>query len=290
MSARILGRTPLDIAFARDSTGLLLAAMVALIAYLVAFGGFVLVLLGDDIRAWNVSLSNSLTLQLPAETSSARLEMSLALLHQTPGIAAARMLEPGETARLLEPWLGPAAATETLPVPRLVDIRVEPGTPVDIADLRQKLASVVPDMQLDDHGASLGAHRRAALGLAILIAVGLAIVAVLAVALTAALTNLRLAVHRATMELLHLLGAEDAAIAWPVQITALRDGLVGGAIGAAAALFTLFATGHLLPLDASPTLADWRLWGVALAVVTVIACAAMSAARVSVLRRLYGMT
>jgi cell division transport system permease protein len=290
MSARILGRTPLDIAFARDSTGLLLAAMVALIAYLAAFGGFVLVLLGDDIRAWNVSLSNSLTLQLPAETSSARLEMSLGLLHQTPGIAAARMLEPAETARLLEPWLGPAAATETLPVPRLVDIRVEPGMPVDIADLRQKLASVVPGMQLDDHGASLGAHRRAALGLAILIAVGLAVVAVLAVALTAALTNLRLAVHRPAMELLHLLGAEDIAIARPVQITALRDGLVGGAIGGGAALFTLFATGRLLPLDASPTLADWRLWGVALAVVTVIACAAMSAARISVLRRLYGMT
>jgi len=289
MSARILVRTPLDIAFARDSTGLLLAAMAALLAYLAAFGGFVLVLLGDDIRDWNVSLSNSLTLQLPAETSSARLEMTLALLHQTPGMAAARILEPAETARLLEPWLGPAAVTETLPVPRLVDILIEPGTTVDIADLRQKLASIVPGMQLDDHGASLGAHRRAALGLAILVAVGLAVVAVLAVALTMALTNLCLAVHRATVELLHLLGADDVAIAGPVQMTALRDGLVGGAIGVGAALFTLFATARLLPLDASPTLADWRLWGVALAVVAVIGCTAMSAARLSVLRRLYGM-
>ena len=82
-------------------------------------------LLSDDLREWQRSLDNSWTLQIPAEISAARIETILALLRQTAGIRGARLLEPAETAKLLEPWLGPAAATATLPVPRLVDVQVD---------------------------------------------------------------------------------------------------------------------------------------------------------------------
>src|SRR5262249_50553758 len=112
MSARAFGRTPLDLAFARDQIGLLLAAMLAPIAYLAALGGLALVLLGDDERAWNRSLGTSMTLQIPAETSAPRIEMVLALLRQTAGIAGVRALDTAETTRLLEPWLGTAAAID----------------------------------------------------------------------------------------------------------------------------------------------------------------------------------
>ena len=128
MSARAFGRTPLDLAFAPDTTGLLLAAILALVCYLAALGGFTLVLLADDARAWNRSLGISLTLQIPAETSAPRIEMAVALLRQTSGIASVRALDAAEIARLLEPWLGTAAATDTLPIPRLVDVQIEPGT------------------------------------------------------------------------------------------------------------------------------------------------------------------
>ena len=72
-------------------------------------------------------------------------------------------------------------------------------------------------------------------------------------------------------------------------IAALHQGLVGGAIGAAAALLTLFVIGPLVPLDALPSAADWRLWGVALAVIAVAGFDAMSAARLAVLRQLARM-
>src|SRR5204863_388767 len=204
-------------------------------------------------------------------------EMSLALLRQTPGIAELRLLDQAETARLLEPWLGPAAAPATLPIPRLLDIRTESGAAIDITDLRQKLAAITPGAQLEDHRPALALHRRAATRAAILIALGIAAVAVFAVVLTVVATNLRLALHRGAVELLHLIGAGDADLAWPVQLAALRQGLVGGAIGAAAALLTLFVIGPLVPLDALPSAADWRLWGVALAVIAVAGFGAMRA-------------
>jgi cell division transport system permease protein len=288
MSARVLGRTR-DLAFPADSTGLLLAAAFALIGYLAALGGLTLVLLGDDLRAWNRSLASSLTLQLPAETSAARLETTLALLRQTPGIAGARLLDPTETARLLEPWLGPAAAIDTLPVPRLIDIQTGPDGTVDVADLRQKLSSIAPGSQLDDHRPMLEARRRAAIRFAILIAIGIAAMAALAAVLSEAMSRLRLALHAGAVELLHLIGADDADIARPVQRDALRNGLLGGGVGAAAALLTSLVIGHLVPFEAAPSPADWRLWGVALAVTTVAGLGAMSAARLAVLRRLTHM-
>src|SRR5204863_151334 len=79
-------------------------------------------------------------------------------------------LDQAETARLLEPWLGPAAAPDTLPIPRLLDIRTEPGAAIDITDLRQKLAAITPGSQLEDHRPALAMYRRAATRAAILIA------------------------------------------------------------------------------------------------------------------------
>jgi cell division transport system permease protein len=215
--------------------------------------------------------------------------MSLALLRQTPGIAELRLLDQAETARLLERWLGPAAAPDTLPIPRLIDIRTEPGAAVDLPDLRQKLAAITPGAQLDDHRPALAIHRRAATRLAILIALGIATVAAFALVLSAAMTKLRLLLHRGAVELLHLIGAADADLAWPVQLAALRQSLVGGAIGAVAALLTVLVIGHLMPLDATPSVGDWRLWGVALAVIVVTGAGAMSAARLAVLRQLARM-
>jgi cell division transport system permease protein len=288
MSARVSGRTR-DLALPADSTGLLLAAAFALIGYLAALGGLSLVLLGDDLRVWNRSLATSLTLQLPAETSAARLDTTLALLRQTPGVAGARLLDPAETAHLLEPWLGPAAAIDTLPVPRLIDIKTGPGAALDVADLRQKLSSVAPGSRLDDHRPPLEARRRAAIRFAILIATGLAVLTALAAVLCEAMAGLRLALHSSALELLHLIGADDADIARPVQRDALRNGLLGGGIGAAAALLTSLVIGHLAPFEAAPSAADWRLWGVALAVTAVAGLGAMSAARLAVLRRLTRM-
>jgi cell division transport system permease protein len=124
--------------------------VVALMVYLAALGGVGLIALDDTLRASEQVLATTLTLQVPAETSNARLETVLALLRQTAGIESVHLLEPAETARLLEPWLGPAVPLDALPVPRLIDLRTGPTREIDVAALRTHLAAVVPDARLDD--------------------------------------------------------------------------------------------------------------------------------------------
>jgi cell division transport system permease protein len=286
MSGQPSGAARLALPVGGDPTRPLLFWLFALIGYLAALCGLALVLLSGEMRERNRSLDNSLTLQIPAETSAARLETVSALLRQTAGIRGVRLLEPAETARLLEPWLGSAAALDTLPVPRLIDLQIDPGTAIDFADLRQKLSSIVPGAQLDDHRQWLGDFRGAAIRLASLIAAGIAAIALLAVVLTVSLTRTSLALHDETIELLHLIGAEDADVARLFQADALRLGLLGGATGAAAALVTVIAVVSLVPLRAMTGFADWRLWAVAIIAALAAGLVAMAAARITALRQL----
>ena len=78
MSRQFSGAMRLKLPFGGDPTRPLLFWLFALIGYLAAIGGLALVLISDDLREWNRSLGNSLTLQLPAESSAARLETVLA--------------------------------------------------------------------------------------------------------------------------------------------------------------------------------------------------------------------
>jgi cell division transport system permease protein len=267
----------------------------AFAVYLGALGGVALIAVGDVAHGGDASAAGSMTLQVPADTSGARLNTVLALLRQTRGIAGVRLLEPAETARLVEPWLGSGAATGSLPVPRLVDLHVDGlGTP-DLADLRQRLASIVPDARLDGDGTVPTDFQGAMARLSGAIAA--AVIVVLAIAILAALSDARtrLMLDRDRVELLHLLGAADDYIARQFEGEALRLGSIGACGGAVAAALTVFGLGSGLgalrfpALASAGAIADWRLWLLLAGAAVVAAGIAVAAARLTILRRLSHM-
>ena len=73
------------------------------------------------------------------------------MLRATPGIAHAAPLSEEEMQSLVEPWLGKGALVAELPLPRLIDADVTPGTHVDLATLGAQLKAAAPDSSLDDH-------------------------------------------------------------------------------------------------------------------------------------------
>jgi cell division transport system permease protein len=238
--------------------------IVALMVYVAGLGGIGLIALDGTVRAAERSLATSLTLQVPADASNARVETVLALLRQTKGILAATVLDAKETARLLEPWLGPKVPLDQLPVPKLIDLRIDPAMPPDLAPLRQRLASVVPEAELDDHRPGLvdqrALLRRVEGVLATAIAVALGLIALSTVfAVRAALQA-----ERSSVELVHLLGAADASIARRFATRCFALGVLGGAIGAAAALLAVALLGGagIVATPIAARIADWRVWGV----------------------------
>jgi len=285
----------LDLPLRRDASARFLPWIIALMVYLAAMGGMGLIWLRDTIGRWDASLASALTLQVPTDTDQPRLDMALATLRQTKGVLSAQLLQPDETAKLLRPWLGNYVSVANLPLPRLVDIKIDPHVTIDYVTLRSHLASIAPGASLDNNQSWLGSVRDFALRVEGVITAGVVAVTILIMAIIIFTARIGLAIHGSVIELLHLLGAQDAYIARQFQVHALWLGLRGGVIGvfaAAATLMILGPAGHMLALSvpiAPYGIFDWRVGVLLIFAFAAAGGVAMMTARVTVLRQLTRM-
>jgi len=280
-----------------DATNRFLPWIVALMVFLAALalaGGLVL---DAGVARWRAGQSEKLTVQLPPPERAAederRVAAVLSVLDRVPDVAAARALERDELVALLEPWLGRGNVAPDLPLPRLIDVTLAPGTSIDSRALERRLAAVVPGTVVEDHARWLdrlatAARAVQAVALAIVAAIGLA-----AIGTVVFTTRTSLTVHHDAIEILHLMGAQDSFVARAFARRALWLGLRGGLIGlglAAAAMYALryFASAVEAPLLPRLTLDPAGLAALA-ALPVASALIAMLTARVTVLRTLARM-
>jgi len=285
---------PSDLPLARDPSARFLVWITALMVFLATLALAGAMMVSEMAQRWDSGLAGGLTVQIAplpgggAAPLDERVEAALTVLRSSPGVKTARALTSADTARLLEPWLGPEAADPLLPMPRLIDVTTD--GPVDVPGLAQHLKSAAPGAILDDHAVWLadlrsftGAVHLAALGLVGLIG-GAGVMSVIFS------VRAGLAIHRHVVELLHLMGATDRYIARQFERHVVGLSLRGGMVGLALALATLAGVHHasrglrasLLP---DLTLAPWQ-WAALALVPLAAALLALATARWTVLRRL----
>ncbi len=286
-----------DVPLERDGSVRFLPWPIAFMVYLAALAMTAGIAMQKLVLRWDQGLAGRLTVQLPPpendsdpEARAESLERVMDLLAKTPGVASARILEKDEIAELLEPWLGEGATEQDLPLPSLITVTLEDEAAPELAALSARLSRAMPGVVVDDHQRWLGNlidFARTIETLAVLIVLAVGGSAVLTVVFV---TRAGLAIHRGVIDLLHLIGAQDAYIARQFQGHALRLGLQGGVIGLALALVTVLLVSHLLERsqtallpDLSLTLLEWLMLAL-LPVAT--ALVAMVTARFTVLRNL----
>jgi cell division transport system permease protein len=225
-----------------------LVAVIAILTFLAALAGGAAHMVANASIEWRSAVSNEMTIQVrpdlrrDIENDLARVA---ALLGRSPGVAEARIVPRAESDRLLEPWLGAGLQLAELPVPRLVVVTVARGSRPDVDALRQALKREAPTASLDDHRLWIGrlstmANTLILAGVAVVLLVTLA--AGLAVAFA---TRGAMAGSQDSVEVLHLVGADDRFIAREFQGRFFRLGLEGGAIGGAAALVATIVLGWI---------------------------------------------
>lgn len=237
-------RRNLDIPLQRDGSLRFLPWLIALMVYLAGLALAGTLALDGMLRIWDLSLSATMTVEIPAQAVTAQpaddasLTAAMDVLRATPGILGAEPVDRAATAKLVEPWLGTALSPEELALPRLIDLRIAPQD-LDLAALRTKLAAAAPGAIVDDHRSWM--DRLVGLGVAIeSIAVGiLALIGAACVFTVIFTTRAGLAVHREVIDLLHLMGARDGYIAGQFQREALWLGFKGGIMGLVLAVLTL---------------------------------------------------
>ena len=235
-----------------DSGAAPLDVVIAIMAFLAALALGASLIADRAAEGWREGLSGRLTVQvLPPEHGAiaARLaqetDAAAAILRATDGIVQVTPLSQKDTQALVEPWIGSGAVVADLPLPRLIDATIEPGTRIDLAELAQRLKSAAPDSVLDDHTHWIGRLKGLADGIVWSAYFILALIAVATASAVAFATRAGLDAHHDIVALLHQMGARAGFIARTFEWHYFISALVAATLGAACAAIVFTTAGGL---------------------------------------------
>ena len=219
--------------------GRALVAVVAIMTFLASLTTGAALLVRASAAEWQSDVATEITVQVrPAQGRDIErdAERAAALVRGQAGIADVRVFSAAESAKLLEPWLGTGIDFKDLPVPRVIVARISPGASADLASLRVRLTSELPNAGLDDHRAWIE-RMRAMTNAAVAAGIGVVVLVIIATIISVSFaTRGALATNRPIVEVLHFVGAGDRYIVSRFLRHFLWLGLEGGLIGACAAM------------------------------------------------------
>jgi len=219
--------------------GRALVAVVAIMTFLASLTTGVVLLVSASAAEWQADVASEITVQVRPQTGRDINRDAIAVadaVRGQPGIVEVRPFSPEESAKLLEPWLGSGLSLDELPVPRVIVARVAPGTALDLAGLRARIAQVAPTASVDDHRAWIE-RMRSMSGATVLAGVGILALMIVATIISVSFaTRGAMAANRPIVEVLHFVGAGDRFIADRFFRHFLLLGLEGGVIGGGAAM------------------------------------------------------
>jgi cell division transport system permease protein len=236
-----------DLPLHRGSGGQLVTWIVGVMSYLTILMMVLVFALSSIQHYWQAGMTGRMTLEIPynkemsfSDDKKLELEKSLNALN---GVQA-HFLTMDDIAKLVGPWLGTGEVLQELPLPTLVDItRLDLPDAASTDDIQEAAKKIIPDATLDTHEewlAELMHLAKACRMILIIISVILAFTAAMTVAATA---RTRLALHKAEVDLLHLIGATDSYIATQFQRQAFRLATEGAGAGLLIAIITMAVIG-----------------------------------------------
>lgn len=239
-----------DLPFHKDQGTDFLMLLVALMTFLAVMALAAAFVLGGLSDRWSSGLENSLSIEISAENGKGDIRSAPdmdalkdkigSLLKKNPNVAHYKILTKEDTNKLLEPWLGENSLLDTLPLPGLISVELKETAPEILKSLGADLKAIDPDIALDTHQAWLEGILRltGSLRWATFFIAG--IITLTTVAAVSGAVRARMAIHRADVELLHLMGADDDYIMRQFQRHTLVLSLKGAAAGALCACLVFF--------------------------------------------------
>ena len=259
-----LNYKPVDIPFKKDGSQKFLPWMMGLMVFLSLCALSGALSLNDMADRWGQGMQNALSIELPAPIGEDRfstnindeadnlsndqlLARAIAIAQSFDGIIQVVPLSDADMMELIEPWLGgDDIALNFLPLPRILNLVIDPDNPPDSERLAQELNLNIPGAKLiefDEWRLRLVSYinaLRLLAGLIIIvmcISVGGLVVFVSLSGLTA---------YKDAVELLHIMGAHDGYIARQFQKKMMGASLKGGVTGFLLATILILTFGHFV--------------------------------------------
>ncbi len=267
--------------------------VIAIMMFLTVLAAAAGMALAGSARSLGKEIEGRLTIQLPEPNSSlrdAQTSQILIGLRRLSVVKSAEAVPQTELAALLEPWLGSEGIDGDLPLPALIDVELKRAGASDIAIVRDLVTMIASSARVDQQAQWLQPLAKLLKSL-IWLAAGL--VALMGIATSAAVVlaaRAALNTHRATIDVLHLLGSTDNQIAGIFQRRIALDAFFGGFAGLLVALFVMLLIGERMRALGSELLGSaglgWGGWLLVLALPLIGAALSTLSARITVIRAL----
>jgi cell division transport system permease protein len=220
--------------------------VIAIMTFLTVLAAGAGLALGNAASGLGDQLAGKLTIQIVEPNPDLRdrqTQTVLAELARLGPVAQAERVDDARMRELLAPWLGQDGLDADLPVPSLIDVALRANDPRAIEDVARTVKAIAPTARVDAHAQWLGplqgllsTLRWLSVALVVLMAATMAAAVVLA-ARTALVT------HRATIDIMHLMGANDVQVARLFQRRAALDALFGSMLGCLCGALVVFGLG-----------------------------------------------
>ncbi|MEM7679867.1 MAG: permease [Pseudomonadota bacterium] len=244
-----------DLPLERSSGTNFLMLLIALMTFLIIIAMIGSVGINRMTSAWADGLENKATIEIPAEKSDGTLRSQeqidnfatdvAKMLTENQYVNDFQILSKDDVAELVSPWLGQDVLLNDIALPQLISVEFHSrGTDV-INDMTQSLALINDNIRLDTHESWLAELLKITNTFQIAGALIVIIIAFTTITAVAGGVRSRMAIYRADIELLHLMGATDEYITQQFQRHALIISAKGSAGGTMFALFILILMGTL---------------------------------------------
>ena len=298
-SMRNTGQRPIVPEGSIASTALVF--VIAIMTFLACLTLGTVVVVRQSAEGWQSQIAREATIQIkPADglDMEAALAQTQIIAAGFAGVREARIVDKEATARLLEPWLGAGLDMETLPVPRLVIITIDPASPPDFASMKAAIAQAVPQAVVEDHRTWV--DRLVSMSrTTVLIGIGILSLVLTATALAVVFaTRGAMAGNGPIIEVLHFVGAEQGYIARQFQRRFFVTGIKGALAGGLASVLIFLAIGWWSSSNMATPEADqanalfgtfsigWGGYASILALVVLVATLTAETTRFTVIRHL----
>lgn len=224
----------------------LLIALMTFLAVMALSGSFAL---GSMTERWSSGLENKLTIEIPAEKSNGDLrtkeqitdftEKVVKSLESNPSIKSFNVLQNEDIQGLISPWLGEDMVLDEIPLPGLVSAELHISSPEVLQILEKDMALINNNIRIDTHETWLMSLLRVTGALKLSASAITLIIGLTTIVAVAGGVRARMAIHRADVELLHLMGASDDYIMKQFQRHALILAVKGALAGMVLSLIAL---------------------------------------------------
>lgn len=224
-----------------EETSIFMYVLSSIYMYLFIIVLAIVMSINTMVKSWEKDILGSITIQvspiedenkkIDADKTQEQLNKVLQFVENAEGVKSVHVIDDETVERLMTPWLGNKVDVNTLPIPQLLDVQLKENAEINYDEMTRGLHKVTSNASIDNHRLWLNRLLKFAGSLKTLaLSVLFMVIGICAFSIYYS-TRTSLGINLNSIEILHIIGAQDDYIAKQYAKSYAKIGFFSGVIG-----------------------------------------------------------